>query len=187
MTDYKALCAELTDDLEAWVGGYLISDYPNEATVESFERIDRARAALAEPEPPDADEVAELVAWLCDEADEYDCIQQAPDVSHKLRLAADLLEHLAEPELQGELIPDRYSGYQKTVYRDGFHAGYKRGLTCARAALASEPEPVLEGPADDDIEALHQAVFASRLYGSPPSTTFEVDFARAVLARWGKS
>ena len=45
-TDFRALCKELTDDLEEWVEGYLISDHPNEGTVESFERIDRARAAL---------------------------------------------------------------------------------------------------------------------------------------------
>jgi hypothetical protein len=49
--DYRALCAELVDDLEAWVDGYLISDYPNKSTAESFERIARARAALAVPEP----------------------------------------------------------------------------------------------------------------------------------------
>ena len=56
MTDtpnFRALCAELTDDLEEWVKGYLISDYADECTAASFERIERARAALAArpPEP----------------------------------------------------------------------------------------------------------------------------------------
>ena len=55
-------------------------------------------------------------------------------------------------------------------------------IATARAALA---EPVGEGPSDEDIHALHQAVFASRLYAPPPRTTAEADFARAILARWG--
>ena len=73
-TDFHALCTELINDLEEWVNGYLISDPPDEYTAESFERIDRARAALGEPEtpdepvsvaytlePPDDGDVAELV------------------------------------------------------------------------------------------------------------------------------
>ncbi len=48
----------------------------------------------------------------------------------------------------------------------------------------AEPEPVPKGPTNQYIEALHHAVFASRLHGPPPNTSFEVDFARAVLARW---
>lgn len=174
MTDYKALCAELTDELQGYASANPYHD--------SDELVDRARAALAEPEPPADGEVAEVVGWLrCQKG-------QIPggytEFDRRIDRAADLLEHLAEPELQGELIPDRYSGYQKTVYRDGFHAGYKHGLTCARAAL-DEPEPVPKGPTNQYIEALHHAVFASRLHGPPPNTSFEVDFARAVLARWG--
>jgi hypothetical protein len=88
------------------------------------------------------------------------------------------LERLAEPELQGELIPDRYSGYQKTIYRDGFHAGYKHGLTCARAALAAEPEPV--GPTDEE---LRQVLFDC---GYHPGNNYLTTLARAVLARWGQ-
>jgi hypothetical protein len=125
MTDtYRALCAELVAD-------YDDCHYRSELS-------DRAHAALdAEPEPEADGEVAELVAWLrCQKG-------QIPggytEFDRRIDRAADLLERLAEPELQGELIPDRYSGYQKTVYRDGFHAGYKHGLTCARAAL-DEPE-----------------------------------------------
>jgi hypothetical protein len=53
----------------------------------------------------------------------------------------------------------------------------------ARAGLAAEPE----GPTGQDIEALHHAVFSSRLQGPPPNTSFEVDFVRAVLARWGQA
>lgn len=54
----------------------------------------------------------------------------------------------------------------------------------ARAALA---EPAPEGPTNRDIEALHQAVFASRLHGPPPNTSCEVDLVRAALARWGQT
>ena len=55
----------------------------------------------------------------------------------------------------------------------------------ARAALAAEPVP--EGPTDQEIEALHHAVFFSRLQGPSPNTSCEVDLARAVLARWGNA
>jgi hypothetical protein len=94
---------------------------------------------INQPDPPADGEVAELVVALrhCSDGASACGDEGAAWITAR---AADLLEHLAEPELQGELIPDRYSGYQKTVYRDGFHAGYKHGLTCARAALA-EPEP----------------------------------------------
>ena len=56
--DYKALCAELADDLELWVA-YDIHIHPIQ---ESHDLIDRARAALAvEPEPvpegPSTDEL----------------------------------------------------------------------------------------------------------------------------------
>ena len=98
-TDFRALCAELTDDLEEWVKGYLISDHPNECTAESPERIARARAALAEPEPPDAGEVAEFVAQLRRYAEEGTPIRLVPFVVAR---AADLLSRLApqpEPEV----------------------------------------------------------------------------------------
>ena len=100
-TDFSALCAELTDDLEEWVKGYLISDHPNECTAESPERIARARAALAEPEPPDAGEVAELVNHLLKVAAEDESDGCTYD-SAFTRRAAELLERLApqpEPEV----------------------------------------------------------------------------------------
>jgi hypothetical protein len=45
--DFRALCKKLTDDLEQWVEGYLISDPADECTEASFELIERARTALA--------------------------------------------------------------------------------------------------------------------------------------------
>jgi len=50
-TDYRALCAELCDDLEEWVDGFLINDPPDEFTAATQNRINRARAALSQPEP----------------------------------------------------------------------------------------------------------------------------------------
>jgi hypothetical protein len=46
MTDYKQLCEELTDELEDWlVGG------SEDAIEAGHNLVDRARAALAQPEP----------------------------------------------------------------------------------------------------------------------------------------
>jgi hypothetical protein len=153
MTDYKALCAELTNELHGYASANPHHD--------SDELVARARAALAEPEPdteessaaqPADGEVAELVAWLCDEADEYDCIQQAPDVSHKLRRAADLLEHLvAEPEgpSDAELIQ----------------------LAC-----------------NEEIGRIDlNGNIITRFYYPKDIGKNVITFARAVLARWGKS
>jgi hypothetical protein len=59
--DYRALCAELVDDLEKWVDGYLITDPEDEHTAASFERINRARAALAaEPQGATDEELQDL-------------------------------------------------------------------------------------------------------------------------------
>ena len=47
MTDFRALCAELTDDLEEWIHDDYEADIDNAHAL-----IARARAALAKPEPP---------------------------------------------------------------------------------------------------------------------------------------
>jgi len=55
MTDYKQLCAELVDDLE-------LCDWPFKLKEAIRADIDRARAALAQPEPkgPTDEEIMEL-------------------------------------------------------------------------------------------------------------------------------
>ena len=60
---YRAMCVELTDDLEEWVDGYLINDPADEHTSASFERIDRARALLAQAvaDGPTDEEIMELM------------------------------------------------------------------------------------------------------------------------------
>jgi hypothetical protein len=46
MTNYRALCAELVEELESWIG------YGDEADcADAHAVVDRARAALAQPEP----------------------------------------------------------------------------------------------------------------------------------------
>jgi hypothetical protein len=46
MTDFRALCEELVEELEVWIG------YGDEADcADAHAMVDRARAALAQPEP----------------------------------------------------------------------------------------------------------------------------------------
>ena len=67
-TDWRALCAELVDSLEEWlscnsIGGISLDDGTD------AELINRARAALAQPEPqgPTVIEIIELHIWMEDE------------------------------------------------------------------------------------------------------------------------
>jgi hypothetical protein len=54
-TDFRALCAELADELDAETG-YT----KNNGERITHETVARARAALAEPEPPTDDELYEM-------------------------------------------------------------------------------------------------------------------------------
>jgi uncharacterized membrane protein YccC len=49
--------------------------------------------------------------------------------------AFNALRAARRPELKEPMIPDQYKGYQVHVYRAGFHAGYKHGLTRAEATI----------------------------------------------------
>jgi len=48
--DYRALCAELADELDEWIEGYLINDPADEHTAAAQAMVDRARTLLAAPE-----------------------------------------------------------------------------------------------------------------------------------------
>lgn len=63
---------------------------------------------MVSPAPvPTEGEVAELIAWLGDEADQYDCIQQAPETVRRLRRAANPLEqHHPTPVPVSERLPE---------------------------------------------------------------------------------
>ena len=72
------------------------------------EAAEYARAVLAryghQPAPHAEGEVADLIAWLGDEADQYDCIQQAPETARRLRRAADLFaQRQPAPPAEGEV------------------------------------------------------------------------------------
>jgi hypothetical protein len=59
MTDFRALCAELVAELEAWESAD--DEFSSGGTVRSdadYELAPRARAALAQPEPPSLKEQA---------------------------------------------------------------------------------------------------------------------------------
>jgi len=87
MTDWRALCAELLQALET--EGYAHWT----VTPDKDELCLRARAALAQPEPPADGEVAELVAALeadaeCVEVEHYDLCNMTAE---QMRRAATLL------------------------------------------------------------------------------------------------
>ena len=96
-----------------------------------------------------------------------------------------------EPPADGEVvdpvIPCEYAGYLADAYRNGFHAGYKHALTCA--ALAPE------GPSDAELIQLafreklgrldSNGNIITRYYYPMDIGENVIDFARAVLARWG--
>lgn len=47
--DFRALCAELADELEVWIDGYLINNPSDVHAAAAYTMIERARAALAQP------------------------------------------------------------------------------------------------------------------------------------------
>jgi hypothetical protein len=67
--DYLALCAELADELDEWIEGYLINDPADEYTAAAQAMVDRARTLLARPKPaaPTLMKIIELHDWLEDE------------------------------------------------------------------------------------------------------------------------
>ena len=110
--DFRALCAELVTELEGWCG---TGSYDNTANAHSV--IARARTALAQPEPVAGGEAATLASELRHFISEYQkmrgidpeniySIQQGDPIKEahlrisRLTRAADLLEHLAQPEPQ---------------------------------------------------------------------------------------
>jgi len=81
MTDFRALCARMADELDHY--RQLLMDDRRATHALAAE----ARAALAQPEPPADGEVAELVAWLRDRAN-----STSPYNARRITRVADLLE-----------------------------------------------------------------------------------------------
>ena len=146
MTDtYRALCAELVAD-------YDDCHYRSELS-------DRAHAALAEPEPPDAGEVAELVAWLrCQKG-------QIPggytEFDRRIDRAADLLERI--PVLEAELERERI-----------------RLAACGVIAMADTPDsataardiaPEYQSASAQDVARMVDKLMRLRQQPPPPTQT----------------
>jgi hypothetical protein len=93
--DYRALCAELIEAAEDMT-------VENDGSSDRFDSVaERARAALAQPEPPAEGEVEELVRWLRVHADEHTEERDGPytraaDLSNAvgLPIAADAADRL---------------------------------------------------------------------------------------------
>jgi hypothetical protein len=87
MTDFRALCAELVKQLEGWQC-YASEDGPNAKV------LDRARAALSQPEPPSLKEQAlqalsEAVKMADDVPPEGICSDQADIIRRALEALPD--------------------------------------------------------------------------------------------------
>ena len=97
-------------------------------------------------------------------------------------------------EMADPVIPGEYRGFNAVAYRNGFHAGHKHALTSA--ALAPQPVPVPEGPSDAELIQLafreklgrldSNGNIITRYYYPMDIGENVIDFARAVLVRWGR-
>ena len=109
MTDFRALCAELVDELEDWIA------YGDEADcADAHAVVDRARAALAQPEPQGPsdeeldEETATLIPWLLEEAVQA-ANSEAPYAAGQLTLAAQLLGE-RRPAIEPVPVAERLPG-----------------------------------------------------------------------------
>ena len=93
--NFRALCAELANHLQARVRKEDQEIRSKGYYSESQQLIDRARAALAEPELPADGEVGETVTWLREEADTA-WADSCPIAAGRLNRAADLLEQFSK-------------------------------------------------------------------------------------------
>jgi hypothetical protein len=195
--DYRALCAELTDELEDWIHDGDESDIDNAHAL-----IDRARAALAEPEPLADGEVGsdeELLKTYCDarrafyfeaaegESDQED--RKAATIAGlhavlALRARAALAE--PEPPAAGEVaeLVDSLGceARNEEVYGN---CAVITATELRRAADLLERlalQPVPEGPTNKELHQLWRDLYA---FHDGPTSGDVAEIARAVLARWG--
>jgi hypothetical protein len=141
MTDFRALCAELAD---------VVEDYciVHEGWDHLRPLVDRARAALAQPESIE-DRIAKADAAI------------EASMKRIRTIAATPARNLAQPAPQGPTldcdeieVPAWHRGDDFHVYKDGYTAGWAAGVNAASdcwARPAIEPVPVAErlpGPED---------------------------------------
>ena len=188
-TDYRALCAELLAAADEYAG------------MNPYMRLDNAmkaaRAALAaEPKPPVEGEVAELVEWLRNEANQH--AVSWPEASSKATRLADFVERLApqpapeavsdalikaecalsdiaegEPELNSDSADLLKWSEQRCAETLAIIRPVMTQYKIRTSEWLPAPRPVLEGPSTDE---LHQVFLDHSGY---------IGAARAVLARWG--
>jgi hypothetical protein len=120
-------------------------------------------------------EVVEFVAQLKRYVEEGTPLRLVPFV---VAHAADLLERLASQQLANTDLEWRA--------RERIKAALADEVVGEQPVSQPYKLPEPEGPTNQDILDLYHAVFFGRLHGSPSNTSCEVDFARAVLARWGQ-
>ena len=176
------------------------ADAAIEASMERIRAIAApARAALAAPEPPADGEVAELVNHLLKVAAEDESDGCTYD-SAFTRRAAELLERLAlqpEPPVKGEVaelvawlrcqkgqIPGSYTEFDRRIDR------------AAELLEHLAPQPAPEGPSDEELIQLafreklgrldSNGNIITRYYYPMDIGENVIDFARSVLARWGR-
>jgi hypothetical protein len=148
MTDFRARCAELVELDQAEPGDYANWRQNWNAA------IARARAALAQPEPPADGEVAELVAWLRDRANSTSLAHAA----RRITRAADLLERLAQPGPQGPTDEELRDLWSWAACQD--QGPWPTQQHCfARAVLARWGRPAIEpvAPTDEELETTARA------------------------------
>jgi hypothetical protein len=168
MTDYKALCAEILKTLDDYEGGLRV-DWDNWR--------ERARAALAQPEPVE-DRVAELEAEL---------------ERGRLRLAACGVVAMADTPESAARARDMPLDYHSASLDDVIRQ--VDALMELRSKLA-QSEPV--GPTFAEIMELAEdfftfrgnshgeSFFATDLTAKTDPAQASEAFARAVLERWGR-
>ena len=102
--DYRALCAELVDELEDWI---FCDDEDEIADAHSL--IDRARALLAEPpaEGPTDEALANFTAWFCRNYPGPDTLIHRPEwhAPKVFRAAADAIARWGRPAAAPVAIP----------------------------------------------------------------------------------
>lgn len=147
MTDFRSLCARMADELDHY--RQLLMDDRREAHALATE----ARAALAQPPPPTDGEVAELVAALrndaeCAEVEHYDLCNMT---AQQMRRAADLLEHLAQPEPQGPTDEELKAAYWE-AFKGAAPCGAGESWLAGLRAVACWDRSVIapDGPAVPD-------------------------------------
>ena len=144
--------------------------------------------ATPPPEPPKN-------CWLDDEPDLFPspCVFDDPDEVIDNCIYARIVKCKTDckyyrvavhPEPQEPVIPDQYKGHQLHVYRAGFHAGYKHGLTRAPAALTQPAPPTDEERLADFAQWLAREMPPNTIIGDP--LWWAPRIWRAALERWGK-